>query len=95
MERLKKDGQIWVLPAAEKGQMMLFPRETDPNLAVSQDIRKAWLSVEVSSAKLFCPKISLFHLAKPLDVWVMYMFFALRHLFQELLIGILRLGMRI
>ena len=48
VEKMRKEGLIWVLPATEKGQVMLYPRQHPPLLTVNEAIRKDWLAIQVS-----------------------------------------------
>lgn len=51
---LHSEGRVWVLPAAEKEQKALFPRETPPLIDVSMDVLKLWHSVEVCLPAFSC-----------------------------------------
>ena len=45
--RLKKEGLVWVLPAAEKDQEAVFSAEQPPMISVSEDIMQLWHQIDV------------------------------------------------
>ena len=49
LAKLKAEGLIWILPAAEKEQEAVFAAEKPPLISVSTDIMKLWHQVEVKS----------------------------------------------
>lgn len=49
LAKMKAEGLIWMLPAAEKDQQAVFLAESPPLINVSPDVMKMWHQVEVSS----------------------------------------------
>jgi hypothetical protein len=45
--KLKADGLVWILPAAEKDQEAVFASEQPPMISVSEDMMQLWHQVEV------------------------------------------------
>ena len=52
LAKMKAEGLVWILPAAEKEQEAVFAAEKPPLISVSTDIMKLWHQVEV---KPICP----------------------------------------
>ena len=53
---LKSEGLVWVLPAEEKEQNAVFPRDKPPMIAISSEFLKLWHEIEASNAVQQIPK---------------------------------------
>lgn len=48
IKHLHSAGHVYILPAAEKDQKAVFPRDNPPLITVSDDVLRLWHEVEVS-----------------------------------------------
>lgn len=48
IQKLKDDGKVWCIFNAERKEEVFFPRDSKPQVAISQDLVDFWHNIKVS-----------------------------------------------